>query len=329
MAATPQTNASLAEIARILAEADDVCVCGHTSPDGDCIGSTLAVVNGLRLLGKRVTGFSVDPVPGNLAFLPGADDLVRPGEYAGTCACFVAVDVPDMKRLGEDAAALHDAASTTVRIDHHAYHERLSGYSYTDPDAASTTMLVWEMLAHLGARTTVTATCCYAGLVTDTGRFSFSNTDGAALDAAAQMVAAGAVPSEIAANLYEHDRLQALQIEMRAFERMELDSDLGYALTYLTRDDFDEFDADKSDAEGVVDCIRRLADVRVLCCLREQDGKVRLSFRAKDSIDVREIARRFGGGGHVAASGATAEAPLAEVYTQVKAALQEACRNHG
>ena len=329
MAVTPQTNATLAEIARILADADDVCVCGHVSPDGDCTGSTLAVVQGLRALGKRVRGLSVDPVPQNLMFLPGAGDLIRPDGFRGVCACFVAVDVPDMKRLGEDAAAMHDAAALTVRIDHHAYDVRVSDCSYTDPDAASTTMLVWEMLGYLGVQTPEVAACCYAGLVTDTGRFSFANTDEAALKAATSMVAAGAHPAEVSAELYENDRLQALQIEMRAFERLELDRELGYALTYLTQDDFAEFGADKSDAEGVVDLVRRLGEVRVLCCLREQDAAVRLSFRAKDGIDVRAIARTFGGGGHTAASGATLHLPLSEAYAQVKDALQKACRNHG
>ena len=326
---TPQTNTTLEEIARLLKDADDVVICGHTSPDGDCIGSTLALVHGLRSLGKRVQGLVVDPVPENLLGIPGAEELELAAQWQGSASCFVAVDVPDLKRMGSAAAAIHEAAPLTIRVDHHAVDERYSRYSYTDPDAVSTTVLVWELLEHLEARKPEAAECCYAGLVTDSGRFEFQNTDERAFCAAAQMVAAGVDPARVSAYLYERDRLQSLQVEMRAFERMELDTQLGYAMTYLTAEDFREFNADKSDAEGVVDLLRRLKDVRVLCCLREQDGKVRLSFRSKCAIDVREIARGFGGGGHVAASGATLEYPLAEAYARVKEALVEACRRHG
>ena len=326
MTVTPQTNASLAEIARALAGADDVVVCGHTSPDGDCIGSTLALVHGLRALGKRATGIAVDPVPQSLRFLPGADELVLAKDFAGACGCFAAVDVPDLKRLGEAAAALHEAAALTVRIDHHAVPERHSEFSHTDPDAVSTTSLTWEVLGHLGVQTPKAATCCSAGLMTGSGRFTFNNTDERAFRLAAEMVACGACPSEIAASLYENERMQALQLEARAFSRMEMDAEAGWAITYLTREDFAEFDAEKADAEGVVDFIRRLGCVRALCCLREQEGKVRLSFRAKDDVNVRDVAIRFGGGGHRAAAGATVELPLEEVYAQVKVALAEACR---
>ena len=328
MSATPQTNTTLPEIAEVLRATDDVVVSGHVSPDGDCVGSTLAVVNGLHALGKRVQGLVADPIPQSLRFLPGAEELRVADGFAGACACYVAVDVPNLKRMGEAAAALHEAAEVTVRIDHHAVPDRYSAYSYTDPDAVSASSLVWELLGYLGVQTPEVATCCYAGLMTDSGRFTFSNTDERAFRLAAEMVAAGANPASIAAALYEHERMQALQLEVRAFSRVEI-SEAGWALTYLTKEDFDEFGAEKADAEGVVDFIRRLARVRMLCCLREQDGKVRLSFRAKDDADVREIACGFGGGGHRAAAGATAQGPLAEVYAQVKAAFKEACRRDG
>ncbi|MBR2790272.1 MAG: DHH family phosphoesterase [Eggerthellaceae bacterium] len=177
MTVTPQTNTTLAEIAKVLSGADDVVVCGHVSPDGDCIGSTLAVVHGLRSLGKRAFGVVADPVPHTLRFLPGADELAPAADFAGACVCFVAVDVPDLRRMGNGAAALHGKAPLTVRIDHHAVPERYSDYSYTDPDAVSTTSLVWEVLGLMGAQTAEAATCCYAGLMTDSGRFTFSNTD--------------------------------------------------------------------------------------------------------------------------------------------------------
>lgn len=323
MAVTPQTNVSIAGIAEVLRHADDIVVCGHQSPDGDCVGSTLALVHGLRALGKRAHGLAVDAVPPNLRFLPGADALASPESFTGVCACFVAVDVPNLVRM-KGAAALHEAADATVRIDHHAHPERVSAYSYTDPDAASCSVLVWEVLGALGAQTAEAATCCYAGLVTDTGRFSYQNADAHAFAAAAEMIAAGANPAAVCNALFEHACIQELQLEARALEYLVVDA-RGFGITYLSRTDFAEFGATAADAEGVVDHLRRIGAVDVLCCLREQDGVVRASFRAKNSVDVAAVARSFGGGGHVAAAGATLTCSLPEALTQVRAALEEAC----
>lgn len=324
MSVTPQTNISLEGIARVLREQDVFVVCGHISPDGDCIGSTLALVCALRSLGKRACGLVAGEVPRMLRFLPGADELVPAGDFSGACACFVGVDVPNTERLGK-AAAIHDRAPLTLCIDHHAYPKRLSTYSYTDPDAVSATLLIWEIAGLLGVQTTDVATACYTGLVTDSGRFQYQNTDARAFEAAAQMVRGGAEPSAICAQLYENDSYAALALESRAFSRLKIDGDLGYALTYLTQRDYDELNASEGDAEGVVNMIRRLGGVRMLCLVREREGAVKLSFRGKGEANVCVIANQFGGGGHISAAGATVEGPIQEVYSQVEAALCKAC----
>ena len=199
MAVTPQTNTTLAAIACALRERDHFVICGHVSPDGDCLGSQLALAAALRQAGKQcacVLARDEEP-PRDLAFLPGFDGLVPAARYEGPCEVFVAVDVPTTERVG-DAARLQAAADLTVTVDHHAVPEAMSALSYTDPDVASTTMLVWELAAVLGAeRDRIVATCCYTGLMTDTGRFQYQNADAAAFAAAAEMVAAGAEPAVI------------------------------------------------------------------------------------------------------------------------------------
>ncbi len=328
MAVTPQTNTTLAELAALLRETDDIVVCGHQSPDGDCIGSTLGLVNGLRHLGKRAFGLAVDPVPENLLFLPGAEELRAPEEFAGECACFVAVDVPNLARM-KGAAALHEAAALTLRVDHHAYPERVSDYSYTDPDAVSASVLVWELLGHLGAQTPQAATCCFTGTVTDSGRFSYQNANAQAFTAAGEMIAAGAQPSLVSKSLFEADRLQVLQIEARALEHLTIYAEGNFGITYLSAADFAEFDAVPADAEHVVDNLRRVKALQVLCCLREQGDVVRASFRAKNEVDVSAVARTFGGGGHVPAAGATLECALDEARVRVYDALKKVCVSHG
>ena len=326
MSATPQSNVGLRKMARLMMDFDDFVVCGHVSPDGDCVGSTLAMVHMLRAAGKRASGLAVSRIPQSFLFLPGAEELVLAEEFAGPCGCFIAVDVPNVERLGKAAGALHDAAPVTFRIDHHAYPERVSDWSYTDPDAVSASVLVWELAGHAKLRTPDVATCCYAGLVTDSGRFEYQNTDRRAFKAAAQMIACGVDAAHVTRELYENDSWAALELEKRAFERLELDPEPGWAITYITKEDFEQLEAQPSDAEGIVNTLRRLRDVKVLCCLREQDGAVRLSFRSKCDVNVREIAMSFGGGGHNAAAGATVRMPLDEARIRVRGALEAACR---
>ena len=290
MAVTPQTNTDLGAIAEALRSRDDFIICGHVSPDGDCLGSQLGLAAALKGLGKRVTCLLAkdEPIDERLGFLPGAAELVPAASFDGIARTFVAVDVPTRERIGEAAAALLEGCDLTVTVDHHAVDSTMTDLVYVDPDAASTTMLVWELAGLLGAeRAGDVAQCCYTGLVTDTGRFQYQNTDAAAMRAASEMVEAGGA----------------------------------YALSWLSCDDFEATGAVKADAEPIIDALRSVAGVRVACMLREQGDVVRGSLRAKDDTDVAAVARSFGGGGHVAAAGFTLSCTLDEARRLVDEAL--------
>ena len=324
MTATPQSNATLADIARELTARDNFVICGHVSPDGDCIGSTLALAHALKALGKRVSWVLAEegPIDATLGFLPGADRYVAARDYDGPVDTFVAVDVPTIERIG-DAAALHDAASFTVTVDHHAVDTRMADASYTDPDAASTTMLVWELVGLLGVdRAGLIAQCAYTGLATDTGGFRFQNADAAAFRAAAEMVDLGACPDIVANEVFQNRALASYRLEALAIERAEF---LGEAqdivLSWLSADDFERFGAQKADAEPIVTTLRSIRGARVACVLREQGEVVRGSLRSKDGTDVARIARMFGGGGHTAAAGLTIAEPLDAALDEMRAVL--------
>ena len=313
-----------------MCELDDFVVCGHVSPDGDCLGSQLALAAALRRLGKRVTCVLVkdEPVEANLLrVLDGAQDLVFAGAYKGAPGAFVGVDVPTRERIGEAACALLDQAPFSFTIDHHAVGATMCDMVYVDPDAASTTMLIWELAGYLGVeRTGAVANCCYTGLVTDTGRFQYQNTDERCMRLAAEMVAAGADPASVSREVFQNRTYASMRLEATAIMRAEFSDDGATALGYLTREDFARFGAQKSDAEPVIDALRRIEGVRVACMLREQEDCIRGSLRAKDDTDVSAIARTFGGGGHVAAAGFTLRCTLDDAVAQVRAALAEAVR---
>ena len=330
MAVSPQTNCTLAEVVNRMRELDDFVVCGHVSPDGDCLGSQLALAAVLRRLGKRVSCVLVkdEPVEANLLrVLDGAQDLVFAGAYKGAPGAFVGVDVPTRERIGEAACALLDQAPFSFTIDHHAVDATMCNMVYVDPDAASTTMLIWELAGYLGVeRTGAVANCCYTGLVTDTGRFQYQNTDERCMRLAAEMVAAGADPASVSREVFQNRTYASMRLEATAIMRAEFSDDGATALGYLTREDFARFGAQKSDAEPVIDALRRIEGVRVACMLREQEDCIRGSLRAKDDTDVSAIARTFGGGGHVAAAGFTLRCTLDDAVAQVRAALAEAVR---
>ena len=311
-------------------ELDDFVVCGHVSPDGDCLGSQLALAAALRRLGKRVSCVLVkdEPVEANLLrVLDGAQDLVFAGAYKSAPGAFVGVDVPTRERIGEAACALLDQAPFSFTIDHHAVDATMCGMVYVDPDAASTTMLIWELAGYLGVeRTGAVANCCYTGVVTDTGRFQYQNTDERCMSLAAEMVAAGADPACVSREVFQNRTYASMRLEATAIMRVEFSEDGATALGYLTREDFARFGAQKSDAEPVIDALRRIEGVRVACMLREQEDCIRGSLRAKDDTDVSAIARTFGGGGHVAAAGFTLYCTLDDAVAQVRAALAEAVR---
>lgn len=319
---TPQTNTTLEEIAQKLSEYSSFAICGHVNPDGDCLGSQLALAHALRGLGKRVTCVlaKADPVDQNLAFLPGLDDMVFAGDVSDEFEVFVAVDVPTVERIGA-AASLHDAAQVRFTIDHHAVDTAMAEFTYVDPAAPSTTMLVWHIVKALGVVTPDVAQCALCGLITDTGRFAYQNTTPEAFVLAAEMVQAGASPVVINREFFQNRSRASLELERLVLDRMEIREEGAFAYSYLTLADFAQYDAIKADAEPLIDVLRSIRGVRVALILRENaPGEVRGSLRSKDDItDVARVARVFDGGGHKAAAGFT-------YYGSIDQALDDVAR---
>lgn len=325
MTATPQTNTSIEEAAEELLKHETFAVCGHVNPDGDCIGSTLGLACALKEAGKKAFALTADDVAPDesFSFMEGFGSVVAASEFSQPVDVFVTVDGPNDERIGAAAAAVKARAGLTLTLDHHADPFRHSDLSYTDPDAASTTMIVWEVAKRLGigregeaARRV--ATCCYAGLLTDTGRFMHQNTDFAAMKAASEMVAAGASPSDVATSLFQQRTEASIRLDGVAAERMEVVGGGSAVVSWISLDDMKALGATSHDCENAIAPIRSLRGVNVSCLLKEREDGVRGSLRAKDDTDVSAIAREFGGGGHKAAAGFTLDCSLKEALSVVE-----------
>lgn len=305
-----------------LRRASSVVVCAHVRPDGDAMGSVLALT-----LALRENGVSAVPtlahgghVPSTYSFLPGYS-LFVPVHDLEVPQVFVALDSPNADRLG-DAARLAAAAETVVVIDHHPDTQPFGDVLVHEPATAATCQIVWSLVKEFDNPPSAdVAQCCYVGLVTDTGRFCYDNTTGDTFRAAAEMVDAGADPAEIAVYVYQSRSPASLAIETRAMSRLTIANGGRVAYAWVDDADFAEIGAVSEEAESLPDAVRVVEGVDVAILLRQAGGEVRGNLRSKTGFDVAAVAQHFNGGGHHAASGFTFSGTIEQLLPRLLALM--------
>lgn len=307
--------------------AESVALCGHLNPDGDCLGSVLALTHALRVLGKSATPLlATSAKPPVFEYLEGYDDFVSATEYEGAPDLFIMLDVPSPERMADGAAVMNRCAAK-VKVDHHAGPEDIVDAAVIDTSAAAVGVMVWELIAALGVEPTkAMAQACYVALMTDTGSFKFQNADARAFLAASQMVQAGADPAQAATAVYQSKTCAAVKLESLVADRIRVVCDGHMAISWISQNDLDELGATKDDCEEITDIVRQLGGPEVSVVLRAMGGIIRGSIRSKTDFDVSVIAKQMNGGGHKAASGFTLQdGPIQEalqtVVDKVAAAL--------
>ena len=286
-----------------------IALCAHTRPDGDAIGSCVALTSALRCAGYQVTPLLADgaAVPQAYRWMPLAESFVQARTVDAETAydLFIALDTPTTLRLGE-AKEICQQAKLRVSIDHHPGRESYTDISLTATDAAATGQLIWELLPELGLkRSAEVALACYVALISDTGVFSFSNTDHRVLADAAEMAAAGADPARISRQLYMNKPLSALKLEELILSRISLHNEGAVVSSYYRSEDLKRLDVSSDWTENLIDLIRVVQGAQVAVLLVEGVQSARASLRSAGDFDVSVVARRFGGGGHHAAAGIT------------------------
>lgn len=288
-----------------------IVVCAHVDPDGDAIGSVLAATLALRSIGVAAVPTLADdaPVPLTYAFLPGSD-LFVPAEDIPAPDVFFALDTPTPARLGV-AQGLADDARLVVVADHHPDNRRFGDIELFDPHAAATGQIVWRLLKHLGVTPSPDiAQCLYVALMTDTGRFSYGNTDRRALRDAANMVIAGADAYAAYDATYERRSPGSLRLLGLALSRVTVANGGRVAYSWVGEDDLEATGTTMPETENLVDAVRQLGGVDAVFLAKVVGGHVRISLRSKTGADVGAVARELGGGGHAAAAGATVAGDL-------------------
>lgn len=301
----------------------------HIRPDGDALGAMLGLALALEAKGRRVARLCAHPVPDYYAFLPGAA-LVRPVPPEWSADLGFALDCDGPSRLGV-LEPVFTALPHLVDIDHHAGRNAFGDAQLTDPEAAATSELVYELLLAMGAAVTPEiATCLYTGILDDTGQFSHPNTTAGVLRVAAELVAAGAAPAAIVRKLYLERTVASVRLLGRALAGVILHHGGQVVSSLISRRDLEETGAKPADTEGIIDRLRTIAGPRVAVLLTElEGGQVRVSLRSDGVPNVNGIAALFGGGGHLAAAGCTLDGAPEEARDRVIAAVQEALEARG
>lgn len=297
----------------------------HINPDGDGIGSMLALERTLSSLGKTAVMLVQDPLPDSLAFLPGSHRIVSQIPKGESFDAAIMVDCGEPKRAGKlFADAVRDL--TVAVVDHHLYNELEGGVLCLDEHAASAGEVVWHLIGKLGVKkTSDMALCIYTTLVVDTGFFRYSNTTKDVLGIAAELVGLGANPWLVAKNLDESYPAQRLRLMGESIQSFAISADGRYGSMDVTQAMLKKTGAELGDSDEFAAYPRSIKSVEVAALFREVgDGNVKVSLRSKDYVNVAEIARRHDGGGHVHAAGFTAKGDLAEVKATVEREVQRA-----
>lgn len=305
--------------------AKTICVVGHIRPDGDCLGSQLALTLALRAEGKKVFCWNEDPVPQKYRFLD-PDGIFQPPTRGIKFDCVIALDCASFERLGK-AGAFIARRKPLINIDHHESNTRYGDLNWISPREPSTGELVhrlmkiarWPFTPHI-------ADCLFTAVSTDTGSFQYPSTRPGTFHVGADLVTRGANLAKITDEVYQSYPLSRARLLKHVYSKFKLAHDNRIAWFWLKKADLARTGAESNDTEGLIDHIRAIEPVVVACVFEEIDGELtRISLRSKSrDVNVNEIAAQFGGGGHPAAAGARVRGNPHSVQRTVIAAIKQA-----
>jgi phosphoesterase RecJ-like protein len=310
-------------------------ISSHVNPEGDALGSALALASLLKRLGKRVVLANEGGIPEGFRFLPLVAPMRSTPNGKVTAEVSMIVDVPTLSRVGS-IRRLIERIPLKVNIDHHVSNQRFADVNWVDPKAASVGEMIYRLYRSFHLKPSpAEALCIYVSLVTDTGSFRYMNTTPAVHRIASALIATGVSPLKVSQQLYESRRPSDLKFLSTVLSSLQYSRDgrvawleVPFALLKSTR-------ASPEIIDELINFPRSLRSAEVAAVFREspEAGKIRVSLRSKGVVDVNRVARVFGGGGHMAASGCTVEGTLEEAKVKVlkvaRKAIREGVRRKG
>ncbi len=316
---------SIEQVIEVINKHSSFLITSHVSPDGDGIGSQFALHALIEGMGKRALIVNEDPLPELYNFLPGlwrqANDVVRSQKFD---AVFV-IECASLDRIGSPIELITEGI-VVVNIDHHVSNERFGGVDWVDSGSSSAGEMIYELYRRLDRPIgKEEALFLYIAIVTDTGSFRYANTTPGAHRLAAELLDLGVGPEEVAEKLYENRSISAMRLLGSALSTLRRSEDGRITWLYVTREMMAQAGVKPEEMEGIVNYARSIRGARVALFFKEtaEPGEVKVSLRSKDPIDVDEVARAFGGGGHLQAAGCTVKGKIDEVIPLVIKKVKE------
>jgi len=323
-----EENKDIEKAISLIKNSKDICLISHINPDGDSLGSLLAL--GLSL--RKISGHNIklirsdEEVPKRLRFLPFINEL----EYAKENEKFdllITLDCGDEKRLGKDALLLKNS-NAVINIDHHITNTHFGNINIIDKNASSTGEIVFNLLSLLGVTIDVEiATCLYVAISTDTGSFKYDNTSASTHITVSQLLEYNIDINTITLELYQSRSFEQTKLMIESLNTLELYMDNKLAVGMVTNEMFERCKGSFQDADVIIDFIRDIENVEVACIIKQiNDSEFKVGLRSKKYVDVSQIANKFNGGGHKRAAGCTITGSIKDIKIKIIEEIQKAFR---
>ena len=301
----------LEDIIKLVEKNDRFLITAHRRPDGDSVGSQLALAEGLRLLGKHAEIVNADPCPRNFKSLPEVDRIKIARQVEDQYQVLFILECNNFERAG--VSGLQRFRS--VNIDHHPKNDDFADLNWVDPNVSAVGMLIFELLQKMDVSITPEiAVNLYVAILTDTGSFQFSNTNAETFAVARELVSAGADPGEIAQSVMMSQSESRLRLLAQLLGTLDFDASRQIAWVSMDREMLKTTGASSEDTEGIVNYPLSVEGVVLCAFFREEEHHFfRVSLRSKNGLDVGSVAESFGGGGHRTAAGLSVQGTFEEV----------------
>lgn len=285
-------------------ESNRITITFHVSPDGDSLGSSLALMLCLKKMNKNVSIVSKDSVPESYKFLPGVNEIeVASGLIPDDTDCLIILDCGDVRRVSADMN-INSRNYTLINIDHHLSNDLYGDLNYVDTNAAAVGEIVYQLMQLMGISIDKDiATCLYTSIVTDTGGFKHSNTTSVTHTIIGDIINSGIDFSDLHRLIFENKKLERVKLYGKVIDKMVIVHNGKVCIMQLSKAMLDELNLESSDTSDIVSIGMSIDSVEVGILLKETVDGVKISLRSKSKVDVRKIAETFGGGGHTRASG--------------------------
>ncbi|MBC8590512.1 bifunctional oligoribonuclease/PAP phosphatase NrnA [Lachnospiraceae bacterium NSJ-29] len=321
------TNHQMDEAIKLILQYNNIFIASHINPDGDNIGSMLAISLALRKINKNVSVLKSDVLPEDFMFLPGSHDIQEYKEELGPIDIFIVVDCSDEDRLGNNKALLSNAKKV-INIDHHISNTMFGDLNIVDPKSAATGELIYKLIKKMGISLDIDiGSNLYTAISTDTGKFSYESVTSRTHRIIAELIDIGVDFNTINLNLYENMSIEKTKLFIQSLSTLKFYEGNSIVTLKITKEMLKHAGAKMEDAEGIISFIRKIESVEVACVLKEIEmNNIKISLRSKRDVDVALIAQSFDGGGHIRAAGCSINSNIEEAEKEIVGKIREVVR---